>query len=106
MLTDLLGSIDDSGVIPELQRADDSGAQREQKVARDLLLLQGEQIESVRGGEKTPQHHNVSVEINSRHRGQKTNKKKTQGDWMNFIIGPIRNIVLPRPDRPDSDFML
>lgn len=38
-LTDLLGCIDDSGVVAKLQRADDGGAQREEQVAGDLLLL-------------------------------------------------------------------
>lgn len=49
ILTDLLGSIDDSGVVAKLQRADDGGAQREQQVAGDLLLLQGERVERTRG---------------------------------------------------------
>lgn len=42
-LTDLLGSIDDSGVVAKLQRADDGGAQGEEQVAGDLLLLLREQ---------------------------------------------------------------
>lgn len=49
ILTDLLGSIDDSGVVAKLQRADDGCAQREQQVAGDLLLLQGESVGRTRG---------------------------------------------------------
>lgn len=40
--TNLFRSVDDSSVVTELQRADDGGAQREQEITSNLLLLKGQ----------------------------------------------------------------
>lgn len=82
-VTDLLRSIDDSGVVAKLQRADDGGAQREEQVAGDLLLLLREEGTRRR-----------------RQPGSKFRTRRKQGDQDGFSISAaISEIAAPRPDR-------